>query len=94
MKKSISIGNISIIHTGGVGFDPLAQRETLGVKWKDGDVWRGFWFDIVDEEPTAIVGFLAGELLGMLGHPEEYELKGGVTPYSSDISGAEKDGDA
>lgn len=81
-RNYISFGNITIIQAvdGVTSFDPLNQRETIGVRGRIGDQFLGFWFETEDLRPEEAIYALGQSLMDFAQDPFGFASAQSSTP--------------
>ena len=81
-RNYIRFGDITIIQAlmGDTGFDPLNQRETIGVKATVGDRYVGFWIETQKLRPEQTMYALGKMLINLAENPEDFFLTEAFTP--------------
>ena len=84
-RNYIRLGDITIIQAinGDSGFDPLTQRETLGVKARIGNQYFGFWFETQELRPEEALYALGQSLMDFARDPFGFALAQSYTPEST-----------
>lgn len=86
-KNIITFGEISIVQSmqGEAGYDPLNQREALGVKCRIGDEYYGYWFETNDMTPAQAIYALGQSLMDLAVDPMHFNLAQSFTPDGLNI---------